>query len=142
MKRNGSHCQWAPVRTVSYCTPCQRAGIRRFPLAENNLLHAVWLNTYFNMWNRDWSKWYLFYFRYRICMDKETYLKNLKLLSYIFVLSETIYQTLTKVHYILTTQNIVDFENQYPCPFEWDPSFTHWQWTANWNGIYLYCLSD
>ena len=64
----------------------------------------------------------LFYF-----MNKEKCLKNQKLLSYLILFwSEIIYQTWTKGPYIFTTQNIIDFENTYPCPFEWNPKFNSW----------------
>ena len=42
-----SHCQWVPVRTVSYCTPSRRVRIRRFPLAEAQLFPAMWLKIQF-----------------------------------------------------------------------------------------------
>ena len=43
----------------------------------------------------------------------------------IFLWSKIKYQAWSKGPYIFKTQNIIDFENTYPYPFEWDPFFTN-----------------
>ena len=60
-----------------------------------------------------------------ILFSGTTIFLNLKLLSHlIFYWSEAIYQTRSKGPYIFTTQNVIDFENMRPCPYDKDPFFT------------------
>ena len=130
------------VRTVSYRTLYQRARIRRFPLAEIQLFPVMWLNTQLKYlkWRLLKAIFILFQISY-FHGQRKKFDESKSALTFFLVCfwSETINQTWTNGPYIFTTQNIIDFENQYPFPFEWDPSFTSWHWTANWNG--LQCVS-
>ena len=55
-------------------------------------------------------------------MDKQIYEESQTVLTfYPDALSK---KTGNKGPYIFTTQNFIDFENMYPCPYGWDPTFT------------------
>ena len=111
-----SHCQWIPVRTVSYRTTSQRAGMRRFLITQYSVLLCEMKTAKSNIWSIStsilWTKKNL----WRI--QNRSYI-----LSFLFSI---IYQTWNRGPYLCTTQTICDFKICIPALMEWTHIWHSW----------------